>query len=208
MLASDALERGNKCKAYCKYIEEVNKKPSFANGYLLRALLPILKVHIDTADAALAHATCEEFGISRILNQLKECAYDLGKFSEQNHNMADQLDCYMAPGESSNALSKEKRAIAEIEEAIVERIEGLMGMGRSSSLIAVQEENASADNSLFDNGTDFVSMSDLCESIFSKYQLSSNSAPPRPVVARGQISESQQNAAEALQFMFSDTRGT
>lgn len=160
---------------------------------MLRALLPILTVHAETAEMALNHATNENVGISRVLNELESCANDLGKHAEQNHTMADQLDCYMAPGQN-NTLSKEKRAIAEIEEAVVERIENLsvLAMG-VSEVDANQNENA-PDNTSDSRGSSFKAMSDLCESLFPKRETE---AHPQPA-EKGQFSESQMFAAEAL----------
>lgn len=208
-LVSDALDRSQKCTTYRKYIEQVNKESASRNarGILLRALLPILNVHSDTAELALNHATCETFGISRILNELEECANDLGKFGEQNHNMADQLDCYnMAPGQQ-NILSNEKRAIAEIEEAIVERIQNLNVLAMGSSAEETRDNEDSPTINAFDGANAFTSMSDLCEILFTKHHLSTNIAPPRQPVAKGQFSESQMNAAEALSCMQLDSRG-
>mmetsp|Transcript_27776 Transcript_27776/g.50156 ORF Transcript_27776/g.50156 Transcript_27776/m.50156 type:complete len:286 (-) Transcript_27776:51-908(-) len=208
-LVSDALDRSQKCKTYSKYIEQSNKESASSNakGILLRALLPILNVHSDTAELALNHATCETFGISRILNELEECANDLGKFGEQNHNMADQLDCYnMAPGQQ-NILSNEKRAIAEIEEAIVERIQNLNVLAMGSSLEETRDNEDSPTINAFDGANAFTSMSDLCEILFTKHHLSTNIGPPHRPVAKGQFSESQMNAAEALSCMQLDSRG-
>mmetsp|Transcript_27284 Transcript_27284/g.46438 ORF Transcript_27284/g.46438 Transcript_27284/m.46438 type:complete len:280 (-) Transcript_27284:160-999(-) len=201
-LASDALDRSQKCKTYRKYIEQSNKEPSSrsTSGILLRALLPILDVHTDTAELALNHATCETFGISRILNELGECANDLEKFGEQNHNMADQLDCYMAAGQQ-NILSNEKRAIAEIEEEMVERIQNLNAVAIGSSMEEIRDNQESNTTKVFDNGTrTFTSMEELCENLFSKHL-------PKEPEERGLFSESQMDAAAALQIMQSDYRG-
>ncbi|KAL7532380.1 hypothetical protein ACHAXR_005689 [Thalassiosira sp. AJA248-18] len=189
-LVYDALDRSHKCKTYRKYIQA-------SNGLTptLRALLPILDVHSETSESALKHATSEDFGISRVLNELEGCANDLSKFAEQNHNMSDQLECCMAPGQS-NTLSDEKRAIAEIEEVIVERIQNLSGLALGSSLEDIN--NGESDN----RGKSFTSMSDLCERLFSKKK---SEAPEPPTT--GDFSESQMFAAEALQIMHSDSRG-
>ena len=161
-LVYDALDRSQKCKAYCKYIEEVRNSSSARNGTgdLLRAVLPILHVHSETTEVALAHATSESFGINRVLNELEICAGDLRKFAEQNHTLADQLDCYMAPGQN-NVLSNEKKAIAEIEDAVVDRIEELTLLALGSTRETLQNEETSAS---------IETMSDLCEVLFLKQQ--------------------------------------
>mmetsp|Transcript_19656 Transcript_19656/g.41212 ORF Transcript_19656/g.41212 Transcript_19656/m.41212 type:complete len:312 (-) Transcript_19656:239-1174(-) len=226
-LASDALDKSQKCKTYRNQIINANNNgdPSSSspnNALQLRALLPILHVHSITANAALQHATSETFGISRILEQLENCANDLSKFGEQNHNMADQLECYTAIGDDNNEmnlLSNEKRAIAELEEAMVGRIESLngMAMGSSTGVAASGKGDDASDaangGALFESGAEeFVSMNEFCESLFSKYKLSSNinsgAPPPRPVAVKGEfgdITQSQANAAVALQCMFSDS---
>jgi hypothetical protein len=209
-LVYDALDRSQKCKAYRKYFEEVSNSSSARSGTtgdLLRAVLPILHVHSETTEVALAHATSESFGINRILNELEECANDLRKFAEQNHTLADQLDCYscMAPGQS-NVLSNEKRAIAEIEDAVVERIEELTLLALRSTRETVQNEETSA--SIENEGSSLTAMSDLCEVLFLKQQTEtslSSILPPRSV-GNGNFTESQMFAAEALQKMHSNSR--
>ena len=183
-LAYDALDRSQKCKAYQNYIKQVNNQP---RGVLLRALLPILSVHSQTAEEALNHVTDESFGISRILNELEACANDLSKFSEQNHTLADQLDCYIAPGQN-NSLSNEKRAIAEIEEAVVERIENLSVLTTGSSADDKQKD---------DEGGHFTAMSDLCQSLFTKEQTEATSAQ----LSANDYSESQMLAADVLSHL-------
>jgi hypothetical protein len=186
-------------------------------------MLPILHIHLETSNVALAHVTDENFGIPRLLNSLQECANDLQKFAEQNHTLADQLDNYG----QNNILSIEKRAIAEIEDAIVERIEEL-GLLTSSSLessttkqnqnntdeegLSQSSRRSSQSRSRKGQSTVFseneesnipMSMSDLCGVLFSK-QL--DPAMSQPTVAgKIQFTESQMNAAEALQIMHSSS---
>jgi len=196
-LAYDALDRSQKCKTYHKYIEEANKYPATrtARGIMLRALLPILAVHSETAEVALNHTTCETFGISRVLNELESCATDLGKFAEQNHTMADQLDCYMEAGQN-NILSNEKRAIAEIEEAVVERIENLSVL----AVVTSADPNQVADtNTSNGRGNSVTAISDLCESLFPREHT-------EPSTTVEKATESQMFAAEALQFFQSNSR--
>ncbi|KAL7545287.1 hypothetical protein ACHAWF_008642 [Thalassiosira exigua] len=191
-LVYDALDRSQKCKMYRRQIEESNKEPSSNASVLLRALLPILDVHAETSETALSHATCET-GIGWILEELEAHASDLGKFAEQNHTMADQLDGYMAPGQ--NTLSIEKRAIAEVEEAIVERIQNLSALATGMSLRCTDQRSPS---NTYDTEK---SMNDLCESLFPRQHSDNNNRQS------GQFSESQIFAAEALQIMHSSSRG-
>lgn len=185
-LAYDALDRSHKCQKFSKEIEESNKQAASGNrtGIYLRALLPALNVHADTAESALGAVTCETFGIGRILRDLEACAEDLEKSLEQNHNMADQLDGYMAPGRPGrqNTLASEKRAIAEIEEAVVERVRSLDGLAGGASVEETPRhgESPPSINALFENGATnaFTPMSDVCEVLFAKHKLTTNIAPP------------------------------
>jgi len=204
-LAYDALDRSQKCRAHRKCIEDSNSDPAAGNarGALLRAMLPIMSVHSETAEAALDHATSESFGVSRVLSELESCASDLGKFAEQNHSMADQLDCYMATGQD-NILSNEKRAIAEIEGAVVERIEnlGVLAMGPPGGDAREEGAPASVDSpgGTRSKGGSFAILSEFCESLFPEQRaeaLASDDAHPQPA-ARGAFSESQMSAAEVL----------
>jgi hypothetical protein len=76
-LVYEALDRSKKCKVYRQSIES-----GHANLHL-RALLPLLDVHAETAANALNHVTSESFGIHQILSSLDACAVELKKFSEQ-----------------------------------------------------------------------------------------------------------------------------
>ena len=190
-------------------------------------MLPILHVHSETSNVALAHVTDENFGIPRLLNELRECANDLIKFAEQNHTLADQLDNYG----QNNILSIEKRAIAEIEDAIVERIEELCLLSSSlESSTTKQNQNNTEEEGLSQSsrrssqsrsrkGQSIVlseneessmpmSMSDLCGVLFHEQKLDPSSAErmPQPMVAgKVEFTESQMNAAEALQIMHSSS---
>ena len=183
-LVYEALERTQKCKVYRQWIEARNEtvSPIDTNAIpYLRAILPILDVHAETAETALNHATSESFGISRIVNELLNCSTDLKKFAEQNWNIADQFDWAMAPGQI-NVLTNEKRAIAEIEEAVAERIHHVMDMTSSlpggnsrmeaithGSLIHDQTCGSSTEQPYTDNEiTSFCSMAVLCDRFFSK----------------------------------------
>jgi hypothetical protein len=72
-LVYNSLDRSQKCKAYQKCIEEVSNLSRARSGivYLLRAVFPILHVHSETLEVALAHAPGESFGINRILSELE-----------------------------------------------------------------------------------------------------------------------------------------
>jgi hypothetical protein len=219
-LVYDALDRSQICKS-CKDVVSSNN-----SSYGL-AMLPILHVHSETSNVALAHVTDENFGIPRLLNELRECANDLIKFAEQNHTLADQLDNYG----QNNILSIEKRAIAEIEDAIVERIEELCLLSSSlESSTTKQNQNITEEEGLSQSsrrssqsrsrkGQSIVlseneessmpmSMSDLCGVLFHEQKLDPSSAErmPQPMVAgKVEFTESQMNAAEALQIMHSSS---
>lgn len=221
-LVYDALDRSQICKSCKDNIS--NHNSSFG-----LAVLPILHVHLETSNVVFAHVTDESFGIPRLLNALRECANDLQKFAEQNHTLADQLDNYG----QNNILSIEKRAIAEIEDAIVERIEELNLLSSSSSLessTTKQNQNTTVEEGLSQSsrrssqsrprkGQSTVlseneessipmSMSDLCRVLFHEQQLDPSSAErmPQPMVAgKVEFTESQMNAAEALQIMHSSS---
>lgn len=189
-------------------------------------MLPILHVHLETSNAALSHVTDENFGIPRILNELRECANDLQKFAEQNHTLADQLDNYG----QNHILSIEKRAIAEIEDAIVERIEELNllssslespttkqnqnntkeeGLSQSSRRSSQSRSRKCQSTVLSENEESSIhmSMSDLCGVLFHEQQLDPSSAEmSHPMIAgKVEFTESQMNAAEALQIMHSSS---
>jgi hypothetical protein len=199
----EALNNSQKCKAHRRCIEVANHESSSnsAKGSLFRAMLPILNVHLETAEDALSHVTCERFGISRVLNELDACANDLGKFAEQNHTLADQLDQFMAPG-SNNLLSGEKRAIAEIEEVVVRAIENLKFLSTYSSSDTVQNEETPA--LIINDESSFIAISDICESLFPRQSHSLKDAPPS-TVEKKPYSESQMIAAEALQGLFANS---
>jgi hypothetical protein len=77
-LTYESLDRCTKCKQYREYIESNGDN----NVHYLRALLPLLDVHEETAEGALKYVT-KEFGIHQILKGLDDCAVELKKFSEQ-----------------------------------------------------------------------------------------------------------------------------
>ena len=220
-LVYDALDRSQICKSYKDVVVSSNN-----SSYGL-AMLPILHIHLETSNFALTHVTDENFGIPRLLNALQECANDLQKFAEQNHTLADQLDNYG----QNNILSIEKRAIAEIEDAIVERIEELRLLTSSSLELSTTKQNQNntdeeglsqssrrssqsrsrkGQSTLFSENEESnipMSMSDICGVLFSK-QLdpSTTEEMSQPMVAgKVQFTESQMNAAEALQIMHSSS---
>jgi len=184
-LTYDALDRSHKCKTYRKYIEEANKHPKSSNNYVmgvsLRALLPILSVHLETADDALKHATSDSFGVTRILGELQSLSADLEKFSAMNYTMSEQLGSQDVTG-----ISDDKAHIAEIEEAVVERIESL------SQLTTGITSNQMNDD------TDFTSMEDLCQQLFSTKQQPNQSEEEEK---GADYTESQMFAADALKMM-------
>jgi len=196
--ALDRVRKGN------MYLNEIIREATNSNhnyGYL-RALLPIIAVHSETAKDALTNVTSDtNFSISRILQELDDCAIELSKFSETNFNMADQLDWTMAASGQCSVLSREKRAIAEIEEAVVARIIRLKEM----AIGGTNEENVettTTTNDVIDttstNDDDehdrFIPMRDLCHKIFkqkekTEFNLNTSSS---------EHSQSQITAAEAM----------
>ena len=199
----EALDRARKGNVYRHEIIEATHNN---NGYL-RALLPIIAIHNETAQDALTNVTSDTtFGISRILQELDDCAMELSKFSETNFNMADQLDWTMTAGQCS-VLSKEKRAIAEIEEAVVARITCLkeMAIGGTNEEEEVEtttnndviDTTSSGDNAVsnYNHRDDrFTPMRDLCHKIFkqtekAEFNLNTSSS---------EHSQSQITAAEAM----------
>jgi hypothetical protein len=104
----------------------------------------------------------------------------------------------MAPGQN-NVLSNEKKAIAEIEDAVVDRIEELTLLALGSTRETLQNEETSAS---------IETMSDLCEVLFPKQQTEtslSSILQPQSVGNR-MFTESQTFAAEALQIMHLNSR--
>ena len=94
--------------------------------------------------------------------------------------MSEQLGSQDVTG-----ISDDKAHIAEIEEAVVERIESL------SQLAAGSVSNQMNDD------TDFTSMEDLCQQLFSTKQQ-----PPLEEEGKGaDYTESQMFAVDALQMM-------
>jgi len=183
-LTYDALDRSHKCKTYRKYIEDANTHPKSSNDYArgvsLRALLPILSIHLETAEDALKHATSDSFGVTRIIGELQSLSADLEKFSAMNYTMSEQLGSQDVTG-----ISDDKAHIAEIEEVVVERIESLSQLttGITSKM-----------------NDDFTSMEDLCQQLFSTKQQ------PQPEVEEkgADYTESQMVAVDALQMMHGD----
>jgi len=86
-LVYESLDRSKKCKFYRETIESGN------GSVYLRALLPLLSVHADTAENALNYVTSESFGLHEILNSLDACAVELKKFSEQVRRVCDYVNC-------------------------------------------------------------------------------------------------------------------
>lgn len=202
VMVYDALDRTRKGKIYRSAIEAatLSSTHNTSSNVYLRALLPIIDIHSETSQIALNNITCETFGIHRILQELDDCANELSKFSETNFNMADQLDWTMT-GQSS-ILSKEKRAIAEIEDAVVSRIARLKEM-------AIGDENGTVDDKtnnddMTDDATKsssanhhdlFIPMKDLCQRIFKQKEKSEHNLN---TTSSSEHSQSQINAAEAM----------
>jgi hypothetical protein len=207
----EGLDRVRKGKMYRQdVIEATDNSNNTTNNMYLRALLPIIEIHSETSQAAINNATSQTttFGnISRILQELDDCAIELSKFSETNFNMADQLDWTMTTvGGQCSILSKEKRAIAEIEEAVVARITHLkeMAIGNNDSEVETTTTNdmirttTSDDADSRDNHNNdlLIPMRDLCQKIFQqneKTECTLNNAS-----SSSEHSQSQITAAEAM----------
>lgn len=202
VMVYDALDRTRKGKIYRSAIEAatLSSTQNTSSNVYLRALLPIIDIHSETSQIALNNITCETFGIHRILEELNDCANELSKFSETNFNMADQLDWTMT-GQSS-ILSKEKRAIAEIEDAVVSRIAHLKEMAIGDENGAVDDKTNNDD--MTDDATKsssayhhdlFIPMKDLCQRIFKQKEKSEHNLN---TTSSSEHSQSQINAAEAM----------
>jgi len=206
VMVYDALDRVRKGEVYRNEIIEArhnNNNTDNHGYYYLRALLPIIDVHSKTANEALSNVTSDTtFGISRILQELEDCAIELSKFSETNYTMADQLDWTMTAGQGGSVLSREKRAIAEIEEAVVARITCLkeMAIGGTSNEEEVGKATTKNNDMMIDSTSSndehdrFVPMRDLCHQIFkqnekTEFHLNTSSS---------EHSQSQITAAEAM----------
>ena len=202
VMVYDALDRTRKGKIYRSAIEAatLSSTHNTSSNVYLRALLPIIDIHSETSQIALNNITCETFGIHRIIQELDDCANELSKFSETNFNMADQLDWTMT-GQSS-ILSKEKRAIAEIEDAVVSRIAHLKEMAIGGENGAVDDKTNNDD--MTDDATKsssanhhdlFIPMKDLCQRIFKQKEKSEHNLN---TTSSSEHSQSQINAAEAM----------
>ncbi|KAL7455904.1 hypothetical protein ACHAWC_010224 [Mediolabrus comicus] len=202
VMVYDALDRTRKGKIYRSAIEAatLSSTHNTSSNVYLRALLPIIDIHSETSQIALNNITCETLGIHRIIQELDDCANELSKFSETNFNMADQLDWTMT-GQSS-ILSKEKRAIAEIEDAVVSRIAHLKEMAIGGENGAVDDKTNNDD--MTDDATKsssanhhdlFIPMKDLCQRIFKQKEKSEHNLN---TTSSSEHSQSQINAAEAM----------
>ena len=100
----------------------------------LLALLPILSVHADSIpDRTVRHVQAES---QRILTELAQCATTLRQCAEHNWTVSEHLlvDVGGAVGDGAagtttgSNVGRDKESLAEIEEAVCDRIEGLIGM--------------------------------------------------------------------------------
>lgn len=100
----------------------------------LLALLPILSVHADSIpDRTVRHVQAES---QRILTELAQCATTLRQCAEHNWTVSEHLlvDVGGAVGggvggtTTGSNVGRDKESLAEIEEAVCDRIEGLIGM--------------------------------------------------------------------------------
>mmetsp|Transcript_21189 Transcript_21189/g.60783 ORF Transcript_21189/g.60783 Transcript_21189/m.60783 type:complete len:492 (+) Transcript_21189:92-1567(+) len=173
----------------------------------LLALLPILSIHADSIpDRTVRHVQAES---QRILTELAQCATALRQCAEHNWTVSEHLlvdigEAAMvgavgagagAGGTVGSNVGRDKESLAEIEEAVCDRIEGLIGMAvdtGSSSSRSGGDHNASVGSpagsrkrkrgaedargaipqDVFDVSVDyttgeFVSMTELCQRLFA-----------------------------------------
>lgn len=220
-LAADVLANAHMCSTLRRRIEESCRAlygdddagetgPSVRYAYPrhLLALLPILSIHADSIpDRTVRHVQAES---QRILTELAQCAATLRQCAEHNwtvseHLLVDVGEAAMegavgggaGPGGTTGSnVGRDKESLAEIEEAVCDRIEGLIGMavGTSSSSSSTGCSNHSAgvvspaggrkrkrgaegaheaippdvfDISVDYTTGDFVSMEELCQRLFA-----------------------------------------
>lgn len=219
-LAADVLANAHMCSTLRRRIEESCRAlygdddagetgPSVRYAYPrhLLALLPILSIHADSIpDRTVRHVQAES---QRILTELAQCAATLRQCAEHNwtvseHLLVDVGEAAMegavgggaAPGGTTGSnVGRDKESLAEIEEAVCDRIEGLIGMAvGTSSSSSTGSSNHSAgvvspaggrkrkrgaegaheaippdvfDISVDYTTGDFVSMEELCQRLFA-----------------------------------------
>ena len=117
----------------------------------LLALLPILSVHADSIpDRTVRHVQAES---QRILTELAQCATTLRQCAEHNWTVSEHLlvDVGGAVGDGAagtttgSNVGRDKESLAEIEEAVCDRIEGLIGMAMDTG--STSKRGDSDDNS-------------------------------------------------------------
>ena len=107
--------------------------PPMRGAHHLMALLPLLSVHGMGRLRRTARHVSSESG--RILRELDALSIELRRHAEQNWSMAEHLE-YMA-GERAG---REKGALAEVEEAVCDRIEGMVALARAGADGGREEE--------------------------------------------------------------------
>ena len=219
-LAADVLANAHMCSTLRRRIEEscrdlygdddageTGLSVRYAYPRHLLALLPILSIHADSIpDRTVRHVQAES---QRILTELAQCAATLRQCAEHNwtvseHLLVDVGEAAMegavgggaAPGGTTGSnVGRDKESLAEIEEAVCDRIEGLIGMAvGTSSSSSTGSSNHSAgvvspaggrkrkrgaegaheaippdvfDISVDYTTGDFVSMEELCQRLFA-----------------------------------------
>jgi len=221
-LAADVLANAHMCSTLRRRIEgscralyggddagETGPSVRYAYPRHLLALLPILSIHADSIpDRTVKHVQAES---QRILAELAQCAATLRQCAEHNWTVSEHLLVDVgeaaiegaagggaAPvGTTGSNVGRDKESLAEIEEAVCDRIEGLIGMAMDTSSSSSSSTGNSNHNAgvgspasgrkrkrgaegahgaiprdVFDISVDyttgeFVSMEELCQRLFA-----------------------------------------
>jgi hypothetical protein len=119
-----------------------------------------------------------QINVERILEDLKAMSISLKQCCEQNFSVADALlDTICDDGDGIGSeegtvgkLAREKSQLAELEEEMCRRIEGLIKMGRELNDGEEENDGSGGYTDVFDQAVDehcnFISMAQLCESMF------------------------------------------
>ena len=118
----------------------------------LLALLPVLSVHADSiTDRTVRHVQAES---QRILTELAQCATTLRQCAEHNWTVSEHLlvDVGGAMGDGAGGttagsnVGRDKESLAEIEEAVCDRIEGLIAMAVETDSTSNSGDSTSNNN--------------------------------------------------------------
>uniref|UniRef100_A0A7S2MJ65 Uncharacterized protein n=1 Tax=Helicotheca tamesis TaxID=374047 RepID=A0A7S2MJ65_9STRA len=208
-VAAQAMDKIVTCRQYQKDLLQIH------NNHYLRPILPLLDVHGGKiALGAIDHVARE---VGRVMTELASCCVTIRQFAEQNWSVAESLFDTLAEtgggGDSAEYddgggggdyvragtakrrrvpgrdLAKEKRVVAEVEEAVCDRIDALVGMAAvlptdgNEGDGAIQNteqfglENVCLDDA-FELATDndtghFLPLSELCKRLLGEEDVSS-----------------------------------